>query len=407
MKRRFLLLQGVCTPFFARLADQLRVDGHDVLKVNFNVGDRLYWGGRKAFEYRDRPDGLRDFYDEVFRQEGITDLVLFGDRRPVHRPAVDHAEMLGIRTHVFEEGYFRPYWVTLERDGVNGHSLLPRDPAWFWEAGARVDEAMHSQPFVSRFVARALHDVAYHVAGAANPFLYPHYRTHAPMIAPLEYVGYVRRFSLLPYWKHRDRQVIKNRVEGTSPYFVLPLQLNSDVQIRDHSRFSGMEEVIDFVMASFATTAPLDCRLVIKNHPLDMTLCGYGDVITCLASKYGLLGRVDYLESGNLELLVSHSRGLVTVNSTTGCISLAAGVPTIALSDPIYNLPGLTFQGELDSFWFAQDKPDRELFRRFRNAVMVATQINGGFYCRRGIELAVKNSARVLVADRSPLECLM
>lgn len=407
MKRRFLLLQGVCTPFFARLADQLRVDGHDVLKVNFNVGDRLYWGGRKAFEYRDRPDGLRDFYDEVFRQEGITDLVLFGDRRPVHRPAVDHAEMLGIRTHVFEEGYFRPYWVTLERDGVNGHSLLPRDPAWFWEAGARVDEAMHSQPFVSRFVARALHDVAYHVAGAANPFLYPHYRTHAPMIAPLEYVGYVRRFSLLPVWKRRDRQVIHSRVAGALPYFVLPLQLSSDAQIRDHSRFSGMDEVIDFVMASFAAYAPPDCRLVIKNHPLDMSLSGYGGEIDRLASKYGLLGRVDYLESGNLELLVSHARGLVTVNSTTGCISLAAGVPTIALSDPIYNLPGLTFQGGVDDFWLAEDKPDQELFRCFRNAVMVATQINGGFYCRQGIELAVKNSARVLVADRSPLECLM
>ena len=32
--------------------------------------------------------------------------------------------MRGLRIHVFEEGYMRPYWVTYERGGTNGHSRL-------------------------------------------------------------------------------------------------------------------------------------------------------------------------------------------------------------------------------------------------------------------------------------------
>lgn len=406
-KRNFLFLQGVCSPFFPRLADRLVADGHQVFKVNFNAGDVAYWGGRKSTYFRGRPQDLRDFFDGLYRRLGVTDQVLFGDRRPIHRPAVEHAEAQGIRTHVFEEGYFRPHWVTLEREGVNGHSLLPRDHEWFWAVGGDLggDEAV--EPFASPFSVRAVHDVAYHLAGAANPLLFPSYRTHAGVIAPVEYLGYIRRFSLLRRWKLRDARQIETLVASKAPYYVLPLQLNSDAQIRDHSRFENMAEVIEFVIESFARQAPTGSRLVIKNHPLDMGLAGYEGVIARLERKYDVLGRVGYLESGDLDLLLRHARGLVTVNSTVGSVSLGLGCPTMTLSDPIYNLPGLTFQGGLDDFWVQGEAPNRELFRRFRNAVIYATQINGGFYCRRGIELAVRNSAAILEGEISPLETLM
>lgn len=79
----------------------------------------------------------------------------------------------------------------------------------------------------------------------------------------------------------------------------------------------------------------------------------------------------------------------------------------MTLSDPIYNLPGLTYQAPLDAFWLDATPPEQELFARFRRVVMTATQINGGFYCRQGISLAVENSAKVLTAERSPLEVLL
>jgi capsular polysaccharide export protein len=396
----------VCSPFFFRLAKCLEGDGHAVFKVNFNVGDALYWG-RSGLAFRRPVEELKDFLDSVYRRYGITDQLLFGDRRPIHRPALAHAEVCGIRTHVFEEGYFRPYWVTLEREGVNGHSLLPRDPDWFWSVGERLEGDLPFESFHSPFLYRAAHDVAYHLSGTFNPVAFPHYRTHAPVNAAMEYAAYIGRFTRVKRRKAMDDATVNRLVAGALPYFVLPLQLNSDAQIRDHSRFGDMLEVIDYVLASFAGGAPGNSRLVIKNHPLDMGMVDYPVEIRNLAERYGLVTRVDYLETGDLGRLLERAVGIVTVNSTVGSFALGMGCPTIALSDPIYNLPGLTYQGNLNDFWRDMTPPNPEMFRRFRNVVMFATQVNGGFYCRTGIDLAVKNSAAALESDVSSLESLM
>lgn len=406
-KRSYLFLQGVCSPFFAQLADRLKTDGHHVAKINFNGGDSAYWCPRPALGFRGGVEDLPEFLDAHYRRLGITDQVLFGDRRPVHRPAVERAEHYGIRTHVFEEGYFRPHWVTLEREGVNGHSLLPRDPDWFREVGKRWVGGMDIVPFDSPFWLRAAHDVAYHSASAINPFFFPGYRTHSPVNAVVEYAGYACRFARLPFHRRKDDLRLKTLIERSAAFFLLPLQLNSDAQIRDHSRFNGMEEVIGFVVESFVRHAPSNAKLLIKNHPLDMGLVDYRKIINRLSERFEVPERLVYLETGNLDLILRNTLGVVTVNSTVGLSSLAHGRPTITLSDPIYNLPGLCFQGCLDDFWAALAKPDKELFRYFRNTVIHTTQINGGFYCPQGIALAVDNSCRFLEPELSPLEELL
>ena len=408
MRRNFLLLQGPCTPFFGRLAKRLRADGHGVFRIDFNAGDLAYRQGcGTPWTFRGASSALRDFLDEKYRRHGITDQILFGDRRPVHRPAVDHGEACGVRTHVFEEGYFRPHWVTLERDGVNGHSLLPRDPDWFREVVRRLPRDSDATTFRSPFWVRAAHDVAYHVAGALNWALFPRYRTHSSITAPVEYAGYLKRFTMLRLIGQPEWRRVEALARSDARYYVLPLQLNTDAQIRDHSRFAGMAEVIAYVLESFARHAPTDTRLAIKNHPLDMGLVPYGKLIRHQARQVGVADRVDYFEDGNLGPLIEHSCGVVTVNSTVGIVALELGVPTVTLSDPIYNLPGLTSQATLDDFWACPEPPDRDFVGGFRRVVMHATQVNGGFYCRRGISLAVDNSARILTAERSPLEQLL
>jgi capsular polysaccharide export protein len=138
-----------------------------------------------------------------------------------------------------------------------------------------------------------------------------------------------------------------------------------------------------------------------------MGLVDYPVVIRNLENRFGLSGRICYLESGNLEALLRAARGTVTVNSTVGGLALGLACPTIALSDPIYNLKGLTFAGPLDAFWTEGTPPDAELYRCFRTTVIHSTQINGGFYSRQGIDLAVRNALAPLTADRSPLEVLL
>lgn len=406
-RKAFLFLQGPATPFFSRLARRLAGEGHAVHRIHFNAGDVLYWNNLPALHYRGDTVAMRDFLDEIYQRHGITDQVLFGDRRPIHRPAIDHGEACGVRTHVFEEGYFRPWWVTLEREGVNGHSLLPRDPDWFRDTGARLPEPPAPVAFDSPFYKRAGHDVLYHLAGTLNPVFFPRYRTHAGVTAPVEYAGYLHRFARLRLIRARERRRALEMAASGKPYYVLPLQLNTDAQIRDHSRFEHMGEVIEYVLESFARHAPAEARMVIKNHPLDAGLMNYEKIIRVCARQFDLNGRVEYLEEGDLTALVQAARGVVTVNSTVGIVALEQGTPTLTLSDPIYNLPGLTCQMSLDTFWHDAAPPDREFFGCFRRCVMHATQINGGFYSAKGIALAVENSAPVLTAERSPLEELL
>ena len=404
MSRSYLFLQGVCSPFFDRLGAALRAGGDRVAKVNFTAGDAAYWRQGGAMAFRGPPEALPEWTERALARAGATDLVLFGDCRPAHRPAVELGRTRGLRIHVFEEGYFRPHWVTLERGGVNAYSRLPRDPLWYRDAARRLAGAPAAQPFRTPFWKRAAHDVAYHLCGALNPICYPRYRGHAPYAAPREYAGYVSRAVRLRLRARADARAVARVASGPRPYFLLPLQLEGDAQIRTHSPFRSMRQAAARVIASFAAEAPADSLLVVKNHPLDPGLDRHASGIRELARTYGVQDRVLYLEAGHLPSLLARAAGVVTVNSTVGAAALDAGRPVLALSGAVYNLPGLTFQGPLDAFWRAPEPPDAALFADFKTAVLHTTQLNGGFYCADGIALAVSSAVASMRRPRSLLE---
>jgi capsular polysaccharide export protein len=407
-KRTFLLLQGVSSPFFALLGDKLKEEGHRVFKINFNGGDLAYWGTRSAWSYRQDISALPDYLQQKYSQFAITDQILFGDCRPVHQTAIACAKMQGIRTHVFEEGYFRPYWVTLEQDGVNKNSNLPRCSKWFWEVGNYIPQYQDGVSFAPSFNARVVHDICYRVVSISNPLLFPEYKTHKGVIAPVAAMGYLRRFSnLLLKERQQDKRKIANLLMKQTPYFFLPLQLTDDAQIQNHSTFNSMGDVITTVMTSFAKNAPHKTSLVIKNHPLDCGLINYGSLIKKLISELSLDARIIYLESGDLNSILKNTLGVVTVNSSVGALALGLDCPTIALADAIYNLTDLTFQGGLDNFWNALSKPNSQLYQKFRNTVIHTTQINGGFYSKSSIKMTVENCLSVLTQPKSRLEFLL
>jgi capsular polysaccharide export protein len=221
--RHFLMLQGVCSPFFMRLAERLKAEGHRVFKVNFNVGDQVYWRARNATNFRGRLASLPEFLETQFKRYDITDQIVFGDCRPVHAPALALAREMGIRNHVFEEGYFRPHWITLEREGTNAHSRLPREAEWFRKVGATLPDHAQGSAFSAAFWKRAAHDVVYHSVGLWNPLVFPHYRTHAPARADQEYLAYIQRFIRVRRREQSDLACIGALVENRTPFFLLPL----------------------------------------------------------------------------------------------------------------------------------------------------------------------------------------
>ena len=152
---RYLFLQGQISPFFAELGQALHRRGHSVHRIHFNGGDRQFWSLPGAVDFRGRAEQWPDFLKARLQEWQITDLVLFGDCRPLHATAIRIAATMGVRAQVFEEGYLRPDYITLETGGVNGHSSLPRDPAAFLRLAAALPETPAPKSIPASFARRA------------------------------------------------------------------------------------------------------------------------------------------------------------------------------------------------------------------------------------------------------------
>jgi capsular polysaccharide export protein len=187
-------------------------------------------------------------------------------------------------------------------------------------------------------------------------------------------------------------------------YHLHPLQLDTDFQIRTHSRYGDTLAAAGEIIASFARHADRDSRLVVKLHPLDFRPQLKRRRIAALAADCGVADRVDFIDGGDLQQLVDGARGVVVVNSTVGLFALERGKPVKALGAAVFDLPGLTFQGGLDRFWADGAPPRPDLLDAFRRVVVARTQIPGGFFSRQGLDLAVAGARRRIVdGDVQPL----
>ena len=306
--RQFLFLQGLAGPFFSRLGQALAGQGFGVHRVNFRGGDKLFWRGGGAVDYRGGARGWPAFLERLLTDRAITDMVLFGDCRPLHSAAIEVARTHGIQVHVFEEGYLRPDFVTVEAGGVNGHSGLPRDPGYYLEAARRLGPLPTLPGVPSSFRRRAWEDVVYNLAAIAMIPLFPGYRTHRPWPILVEYFGWIRRLLRARASERRAAAAWSAFEAGGAPFFVFPLQLDCDYQIRVHSPFTGMQPAIDTVLSSFARTAPADAMLVVKGHPLDNGLINWGARTLRTAEALGIADRVRFVDGLNVEQMMD--RGL-------------------------------------------------------------------------------------------------
>lgn len=160
-----------------------------------------------------------------------------------------------------------------------------------------------------------------------------------------------------------------------------------------------MQPALAGILASFAAAAPQDRQLVIKAHPLDNGLIDWRKQTNDYALALGIAERVLFLETADITDLVKNACGVVTINSTTGTLALAAGIPVLALGRAIYAMHGLTHQSGLDSFWHDPTPPDPELFDAFRRVVVARCLLRGGFYAEEAQAPLVSAAAkRILLA---------
>jgi capsular polysaccharide export protein len=392
----YLFLQGPASLFFARLAHGLRARGHQVRRINFNGGDRVFWRGTGAIDYYGDEETWSPFLMKYLSEHQITDLVLLSDCRPLHRLAIKLAKANGITTHIFEEGYIRPNWITLENMGVNGASSLPKDIQGYFAASALPREMPAVVQVPVKLPGRAVDDVMYAIATILLAWRFRKYNRHWPYGQMAEYAYGAKRLFRHWFYAAGRKRAIAEMTCGTREYYVFPMQIDMDSQIRFHSRFRSQTEVVALVVASFALHAPADSELVITEHPLETSPINWRRVVREQARICGVSERVVFLDGGSPREMLQACSGIVVVNSTAAQQGLELRVPVIALGDAVFNLPGITYQNGIDRFWREARPAEPFLIEMFQRVLIAETQINGNFFTDKGIALAVANTIQRL-----------
>jgi capsular polysaccharide export protein len=402
--RSFLFLQGPISDFFDRLGRALIARGHRVHRVNLHFGDRLFWR-LPATNFRGRFDDWRGFISDMLDRHAITDLVLHGDRRPYHIVAAEEARARGIAVIATDLGYVRPDWITLERDGMSTYSRFPREPETIHALaeGFPIPDLAprHHTPF---WLISVL-DIIYNLGLVFGRPLYPGYRYHGITHPFAEYFGWVcsrGRQLLTRRAAARNRERLQ---QAPGSYFIFPLQLPTDFQIRAHSPFVDARAAVRDVIASFARSGS-PRKLAIVVHPLDNGLIDWCGLATGLARRFGVGERIVAFEGGVPGDILCHAAGVVTINSTVGTTALGAGVPVKVLGNAVFDIPGLTSQQPLDEFWRDPSPPDRHLNEAFLTALIGATQVKGGYYTRAAQNEAITGFVERLEGGLHPLPAL-
>lgn len=407
--RVFLMLQGPHGPFFDRLGRLLSAAGASVWRCGFNAGDEFFWSDPSTFIRHE--GGVQDWPDHLARilaDKGVTDIVLYGDVRPIHATARQLATEHDLRVHVFEEGYLRPYWISYERHGSNGNSVLLGIPL------AQMRAALREQISEVRRPPAHWGDMRHHkFYGAFYHFLilianrrYRAYTGHRTIPVIEEFRLNLQRLVMTPFYNlGRALQWRRLRLSGW-PYTLVLMQLEHDSNFLGHSPFTRNADFIRTVIEGFVRSAPRHHHLIFKAHPLEDGRAGNRTAIRAAAAEHGIADRVHYLRGGKLAELLSHARAVVTVNSTGAQQALWRGIPVKTLGRAVYEKPGLVSEQSLDDFLAEPDAPDPQAYRVFRDYLLQTSQIPGGFYASRSRAHALRLVADMLLSPDDPYDAL-
>ena len=383
--RRFLFLQGPHGPFFAALARALSAAGARSWRVGFNGGDRVFWREASRFiTYRGPLDDWETTLGDILSDKAITDVVLYGETRPVHAAALRTANARGLRLHILEEGYMRPWWSTYERAGTNGRSPLMDLSLEQMRAALR-----HPAPDPPAPADRwgdlrehMFYGALYHGAVLLGPR--PSVGSHRDMPIAQEFRLHLLRLLALPLHAGERHLATRRLLRSGFPFHLALLQLEHDPTFRTWSPFASMTDFAAHVIEAFAAGAPQHHHLVFKAHPLEDGRARLAPTIRTLSREHGISARVHYIRGGKLARLMDRARSAATVNSTAAQQALWRGIPVKCLGRAVYDKPELVSGQPLAQFFTAPDMPDPEAYREFRRYLVETSQVPGGFYSARG-----------------------
>ena len=407
--RVFLFLQGPHGPFFHRLGAMLRRAGAEVWRVGFNAGDRAFWFHPQNYlPFDGSPEDWPTRLEALLSEKRVTDLVLYGDTRRIHAEAIAAARARGLTVHVFEEGYMRPYWVSYERGGSNGHSrLMDMGIEEMRTALAQSDmEAPLPPGHWGDMRQHIFYGALYHWFVMFRNRDYRNFRPHRDLNVAQEFRLYLKRLLLMPL--HRAERLLETlRIRrGGFPYHLVLMQLEHDASFRQHSPFTSMTEFLELVLEGFAEGAAGHHHLVFKAHPLEDGRAPVRRTIRAAATRLGIANRVHFVRGGKLAQLLNDARTAVTVNSTAGQQVLWRGIPLKVFGQAVYAKPAFVSDQPLAEFFAQPARPDNRAYRDYRRYLLETSQVPGGFYSARGRRQLLRLVVDMMLSPDDPYDAL-
>ncbi len=375
-----IFLMGPIGTFFARLASFLEENDVKTFKVSFPLHE---YGFKKSSRlwYSDDIYKFKEYLEKIIIKENIKHIFMYGNVLIPHKLALKLCDELNrkgyiINSHIFELGYLRPNFVTLENKGVNYDSSFI-NKSNFYEK---------QEPY-ERFPVPIKHGLRIRKIWKLISFFnhsFKNYKIvefeHKLQPKPIYLWFQLKGFILKFFYKIVEKK-LKKKCFSKSQFFLVILQVSTDSQILKGSKFEDNYDFIYTVIKQFSNSELKNTNLIFKHHPRDRGYNNYSKFILEVSKEFNIFDKVFYIHDFPLSKIFKNNlcKGTVLINSTVGYQSLFHSVPIKPLGIAPYNLEGLAHQDNLVSFFRKPQKVNKLLFNKFYRYILENSQINGNF----------------------------
>ena len=375
-----LFLMGPIGTFFARLSNYLEKNNVRTYKISFPLYEYGFPQSR-IIKFHQDIYLFKNFLKKILIDKEIKHIFMYGNVLIPHREALSLVEELKkediqVNTHIFELGYLRPNFVTLENKGINYSSGFIKSKEFYLKQDSY--KVLPIPKEYARFRIRKIWKTLSFINHSFKKYKIVN-KEHKLQPKPIYIWFQIRGFFLKYFFKFSEYK-LKKKYLGEKNFFIVILQVSTDSQLTEGSDIKDNSKFIYKVIKDFAR-ANLNINLVFKHHPRDRGYTNYSDLIEKFSKEFGVYKKVFYIHDFFLSKLFRNPncKGTVVINSTVGYQSLYHSVPVKSLGITPYNISGLTDQRDLISFFKNPSTVDKLLFNKFYKYILENSQINGNF----------------------------
>ncbi len=376
-----LLLHGPIGLFFSRFYNYLNNNNVEAYKIMFPLKEFGFKKNKCVYFSKDITM-FKSFIKDFIITYNIKHIFMYGNVLIPHKDAIDVVNELNrigyqINYYIFELGYLRPNFVTIENSGLNYTSSLNL-PKEFYLSQSKFTYLPSFPNFSNVRIYKIWKLITFiqHAYTNYNIVSSPHKLQPKPAYLYFQVLGFIRKYIYLV-----TERRIRSKLLKFHRYFLVILQVSTDSQLINGSNYSSVYEFIQDVIVSFANNSDKSTYLYIKHHPRDRGYNNYSNIINKLSIKYDVKDRIFYFHDIQLSKVFTKSncKGVVLINSTVGFQALYHSIPLKALGSAPYRYAGLTDPQSLDEFWINPKPVNKDLFNSFYKYTLEKTQVYGNF----------------------------